>query len=89
MVYDKRILFRISDYSLQLILPQQLRNLTQRHQITCGGKICIQAGTYQESLNHWRNRRLRYIKNHTNSLTRGSVEKLNVENIFLDILMFY
>ena len=56
--------------------------MTQRHQIMCGCKICIQAVTYQDSLNYWRKRRLRYINNRENSLTRGSVEQLNAENIF-------
>ena len=48
----------------------------------CGCKICIQDGTYHKSLNHWRKRQLRYIKNHENSLTRGSSEQFNVKNIF-------
>ena len=56
--------------------------MTQRHQIMCGCQIFIQAGTYQESLNHWCKGRMRYIKNHENSLTRGSVENFNAENIF-------
>ena len=48
----------------------------------CGCKIFSQDGTHQELLNHWRTRRLRYIKNNANSLTMGSVEQLNAENIF-------
>ena len=52
MEYNKKGIVYISDYDLQLIFPTQLRNITQRHQIMCGCKICIQAGTYQESLNH-------------------------------------
>ena len=55
--------------------------MTQSHQIICGCKICIQAGTYQDSLDHWCKRRLIYIKNRENPLTRGSVEQLNAENI--------
>ena len=46
-----------------------------------GCKICIQAGTYQESLNHWCKRGMIYINNNSNSLTRGSVEQLKAENI--------
>ena len=48
----------------------------------CECKICIHYGTYQESLNHWRKRRLIYINNNSNLSTRGSVEKSNSENIF-------
>ena len=55
--------------------------MSQRHQIMCGCKICIQAGTYHESLNHWCKRKLRCIKNNTKYLSGGSVEKLNAENI--------
>ena len=47
-----------------------------------GCKTCIQAVTYQDSLNHWRKWRLRYIKNNENSITRESFKELNVENIF-------
>ena len=48
----------------------------------CGCEICIQSGTYQESLNHFPKLRLRNINNHEKSLTRGSVQHLNAENIF-------
>ena len=47
----------------------------------CGCKICIQAGTYQKPLNHWHKRRMGYINNHENSLSRGSVEQFNADNI--------
>ena len=82
MAYDYNGNFRISDYDFWLIIPPQLRKMNQRHKVMCGCKTWIQNGTYQESLNHWRKLQLRYIKNHPNSLTRGSVEKLNAENIF-------
>ena len=75
MAYNENFLVLISDSDLQLLLPPQLRKNTQRHQIIFGCKICIQAGKYQESLNHWRKRLLKYIKNHSNSLTMVSVEK--------------
>ena len=48
----------------------------------CGYEICIQFGTYKELINHWCKCKLRYINNHTNSLTRGSVEQFNAENTF-------
>ena len=74
--YDKGIL-HISGSSLQLIIPPQLRNMTQCHQIMCGWKICIQAGSYQEPLNPWRKRRLWFINNRTKSFMSGSDEQFN------------
>ena len=64
--------------------------MTQRHQIIFGCKICIQDGTYQESLNHWYKQQLRYINNRANSLSRVSAEQLNAETIFIrysDVLL--
>ena len=72
----------MSDSSLRLIIPPQLRKMVQRHQIMCGCEICIQAVTYQYLLNNWFKRRLIYINNDANSLTRGSSEQLNAETIF-------
>ena len=63
--YEKRHV-HISDYALLIILPPKLRKMTQHHQIMCGCKICIQVGTYQEPLNHWRKQQLRYTNNHEN-----------------------
>ena len=82
MGYDEKVLVRISDSNLQLIITPKLLKITKRHQIICGCEIFIQAGTYQELINHWCKRRLRYINNHANSLTIISVEQLNTENIF-------
>ena len=59
MEYDKKVLVRISDYALQLIIPTKSLKITQRHQIMCGCIICIHSGTYQDYINHRRNRRLR------------------------------
>ena len=56
--------------------------MSQKHQIICSCNIYVQAVTYQESLNHWSKRRLRYIKNRKNSITWGSVEQVNAEYIF-------
>ena len=77
MVYDKKGLLRISDYVIQLILPLQLQKKIQLHQIMCGCEICIQDGTYQDSLNNWRNRRMTYTKDNEKSLAMVSVELLN------------
>ena len=45
MEYHEKGLFRISGYDLWLIFLPQLKNMTQSHQIICGFKIFIQAGT--------------------------------------------
>ena len=47
----------------------------------CGCEICIQAGTYQESLNNWRKQQPRYINNHANELSMVSAQQFNAENI--------
>ena len=54
MVYNEEVLVHMSDSDLQLIVPPQLRKTTQRYQIMCASRICIQDRTYQESLNNWR-----------------------------------
>ena len=88
MAYNKNILVRISDSNLWLILPPQSLNMNQQHQIMCGLKISIHDVTYQEPLDHWCKRILRYIRNHANSLQRGSVEKLNAI-VSPDIVMLH
>ena len=55
--------------------------MNQRHLIVCYCEICIQTGTYQESLNHWFKQQLIYTTNHAKQFTRISVEKFNAENI--------
>ena len=41
MAYDEKLLVRISDSAIQLILPPQLQKMIQHHQTFCGCKICI------------------------------------------------
>ena len=53
MAYNEKVLVRISDSYPRLLLPPQSTNITQLHQTMWGCNICIQAVTYQESLNHW------------------------------------
>ena len=47
MAYYGKEVFRISDSDPRLLLPSKLQKMTQRHQILCGCKICIQDGIYQ------------------------------------------
>ena len=77
------------NYDFRLILPPQVRKMSQSHKFMCGSKICIQDGTYQELLNHWHKLQFIYINNNENSLTRVSDEQLNADNIFPGIVMLY
>ena len=47
MAYDEKGLVHISYSYLQLLIPPQLRNMTQRHKSLYGCKICTQDVTYQ------------------------------------------
>ena len=75
MAYDKKRIVFIRDYALQLILPHQLRNMTQRHTIICGCKTCIQAVICQKYFNNWHKIRLQFIKNSTKQFMSGSDEQ--------------
>ena len=90
MAYDEKERVCISYSNLWLLLPPKLLKMTQLHQIRCGWKIFIRSGSFKESLNNWRKRQLIYLEDHENSLTRGSVEKLNAGNIasrYSDVLL--
>ena len=64
MAYYEKVLVRISDYDIQLLLQPQLQKLTHNHQRMYCCEIFIQDGTYQESINHWCKKLLIYINNH-------------------------
>ena len=61
MAYDEKVLLCIGNYNLQLLLTTQLQKLNPNHQIVCGFYICIQAGRYEESLNHMNKQQLIYV----------------------------
>ena len=81
MAYDERGIFFISGYALQLLIPPHLLKITYCYQIMCGWKICIQSGTYQDYLNHWRKTFIPFF-NCEKTFMSGSDEKLNVEHIY-------
>ena len=81
MSYDEKVLVQINDSSPWLISPPQLLNMTYNNQIICGYKTCVQAGTYQEYLNHWLKRRMILIKDCEKQFMSVSYEQLNEENI--------
>ena len=47
MAYDENRLLHMSDSALQLIIPPQLRNITQHYKIMYGCEIFIKNGTYK------------------------------------------
>jgi hypothetical protein len=52
----------VSDTSLRNILPPQLRRATERHKQMCGCETCLTPRSHQQSLNSWRDRHLRQLK---------------------------
>ena len=81
MSYHEKVLVHISYSDLQLILPPQLGNMTQRHKNIFGCDIYIWAGTYQESLNNWPKQILQFLNNCAKSFMSESDEKINTGNI--------
>ena len=85
-------LFHISDSDIWFILPLQLQNITQCHQIICGCKISVQAGTYQESFNRWHKQQLKIINNRENLFMSWLDEQFNAENIasrYIEVVLTY
>ena len=71
----------ISDYTLQSIIPPQLKNMSERHKVMCGLECCIYAKSIHSSLLSWRDlylRKLNYLSQ--NAQNRRSGEKSN--NLF-------
>ena len=54
MRHDEKGLVRNSYSYLQLICPPKVQKMTQHHQNVYDCETCIKAGTYRDSLNHWR-----------------------------------
>jgi hypothetical protein len=52
----------VSDTSLRNIPPQQLPRATKRHKQMCGCETCLTPRSNQQSLNAWRDRQLRQLK---------------------------
>ena len=52
----------ISDTTLRKLMPPQIKKMSHRHMIMCGCEVCIQASSFQASLNSWRLRHLHKLK---------------------------
>ena len=62
----------ISDTMLCSLAPPQLRPMTDNHKMMCGCAICNTSKYMQESLNAWRRKQLKTMKDKTeNSRGRG------------------
>ena len=62
----------ISDTLIRSLAPPQLRPMTDNHKMTCGYAICNTSKYVQESLNAWRRKQLKIMKEKAdNSRVRG------------------
>ena len=52
----------IRDTMLHSLVPPQLRPMTDHHKIMCGCAICNTSKYFQESLNAWRRKQLKIMK---------------------------
>ena len=65
----------ISDTMLCYLAPPQLRPITYNHKIMCSCAICNTSKYMQESLNAWRRKQLKFMKDKAeNSRGRGKDE---------------
>ena len=65
----------ISDTMLRSLAPTQLRPMTDNHKMMCGCAICNTSKYMQESLNAWRRKQLKILKEKAeNSRGRGKDE---------------
>ena len=66
----------ISDSTLHLLLPPQLRQMSARYKIMCGCECCISAKSIHSSLISWRDRYLKKLKHQSqHAQSRRSGEK--------------
>ena len=66
----------ISDSTLRLLLPPQLKKMSARYNIMCGCECCISAKSIHSSLLSWRDRYLKKLKDkRQNAQSRRSGER--------------
>ena len=64
----------ISDTMLCSLEPPQLRPMTDNHKMMCGCAICNTSKYFQESLNVWRQKKIKIMKDKAdNSRGRGNM----------------
>ena len=65
----------ISDTMIRSLVPPQLRPMTDNQKMICGCDICNTSKYMQESLNAWRRKQLKFMKEKAeNSRGRGKYE---------------
>jgi hypothetical protein len=76
----------IYDTTLRLIIKKEileLRRMSTRHKIMCGCEICIIVRSHQKTLNAWRRRKIRMIKNLTgeerSTLQQEYIEETSIQ----------
>ena len=66
----------ISDSTLRLLVPPQLKKMSARYKIMCGCECCISAKNIHSPLLSWRDRYLKKLKDQSqNAQSRSSGEK--------------
>ena len=58
----------ISDTMLRSLAPPQLRSMTDNNKMMCGYEICNTSKYMQESLNEWRRKQLKIMKDKADNL---------------------
>ena len=66
----------ISDTMLRSLSPTQLRPMTDHHKMTCGCDICNTSNYFQESLNAWRRKQLKIMKDKADNSSGGEKYEL-------------
>jgi hypothetical protein len=69
----------ISDSVLRCLLPPQLRKMTARHKQMCGCEVCLTVIGMQQSLNAWRHRLLRKLKDESAASYMSRDQKLALD----------
>jgi hypothetical protein len=65
----------ISDTSLRRLLPKQLRVASESHKQLCGCEICLTARSHQLSLNAWRQRYVKKLKDNADIIEDDSLKR--------------
>jgi hypothetical protein len=65
----------ISDTSLRRLLPTELRVATESHKQLCGCEICLTARSHQLSLNAWRQRYVKKLKENADNIEDVSIKR--------------
>eukprot|EP00978_Attheya_sp_CCMP212_P009286 scaffold21956_cov70-Attheya_sp.AAC.2 len=77
----------ISDTMLRLLVPPELRPMTDHHKIMCGCTICNTAKYLQTSLNAWRRKHMKHMEAQANaSRSRSKAMLLDAYTTYADFV---